>query len=77
MAAAGKKESGYMVPELRRERERSTLNLEEMITFLDGGEHIREKKDRMCRWREGERGGEGRGGVRGMNGLSYLSLALV
>ena len=41
-------EGGFMVPELRRERERSTLNLPELTQFIDGGEFISEKRREMC-----------------------------
>ena len=37
-----------MVPELRRERERSTLNLPELTQFIDGGEFTTEKRRKMC-----------------------------
>ena len=40
--------SGYMVPELRREREASALNLTELTEFIDGGEMITEKRKRVC-----------------------------
>lgn len=40
--------SGYMVPELRREREASALNLTELTEFIDGGEMITEKRKKMC-----------------------------
>ena len=40
--------SGYMVPELRREREASALNLAELTEFIDGGEMITEKRKRIC-----------------------------
>ena len=39
---------GYMVPELRREREASALNLTELTEFIDGGEMITEKRKRVC-----------------------------
>ena len=38
----------YMVPELRREREASVLNLQELTEFIDGGEMITEKRKRAC-----------------------------
>ena len=39
---------GYMVPELRREREASALNLTELTEFIDGGEMITEKRKKVC-----------------------------
>ena len=39
---------GYMVPELRREREASALNLQELTEFIDGGEMITEKRKKVC-----------------------------
>lgn len=39
----------FMVEELRRERERSSLDLEELTQFLDGGAIITEKKRAMCK----------------------------
>ena len=45
MAAARK----FMVPELRREREKSSLDLKELSVFLDGGEFISETRKRMCK----------------------------
>ena len=47
MADLGKK--GYMVEELRKERERSKLNLEELTNLLDGGEMFTEKRRRMSK----------------------------
>ncbi len=38
MAAAKR----FMVEELRREREASSLNISELTTFVDGGEMLRE-----------------------------------
>lgn len=49
MASAGEKMSGYMAPELRREREASKLDLPELTTFVDGGEMITENRRRMCK----------------------------
>ena len=49
MAAAGR-EGGFMAPELRRERERSTLNLPELTHFNDGGEYITEMRRKVCEW---------------------------
>ena len=48
--ASGKEpgESGYMVPELRVERERSSLVLEELTNLLDTGEAVTEIRRRMC-----------------------------
>ena len=40
---------GYMVPELRREREASALNLAELTEFIDGGEMITEKIKRVSK----------------------------
>ena len=40
---------GYMVPELRREREASSLNLPELTEFIDGGEIITEKRKEVCK----------------------------
>ena len=40
---------GYMVPELRREREASALNLAELTEFIDGGEMITEKRKRVSK----------------------------
>ena len=37
-----------MVPELRREREASALNLAELTEFIDGGEVITEKRKKIC-----------------------------
>ena len=39
----------FMVEELRREREQSSLNLEELTHFIDGGEFITEKKRHICK----------------------------
>ena len=47
MAAAGR-EGGFMVPELRRERERSALNLPELTHFIDGGEFVSKKRRKLC-----------------------------
>ena len=46
--AAAKKE-GFVVPELRREREASKLDLPELTTYVDGGEWITEKRRAMCK----------------------------
>lgn len=40
---------GYMVPELRREREASSLNIPELTEFIDGGEMITEKRKRLSK----------------------------
>ena len=61
MATAGREE-GFMVPELRRERERSTLNLPELTQFVDGGEFISEKRRRICEWYRDGGGGSARSG---------------
>ena len=50
MAAAAGREGGFMVPELRRERERSALNLPELTHFIDGGEFISEMRRKVCEW---------------------------
>ena len=39
----------FMVEELRREREKSSLNLEELTHFIDGSEFITEKKRHICK----------------------------
>ena len=39
----------FMVEELRREREQSSLNVEELTHFIDGSEFITEKKRRICK----------------------------
>ena len=41
--------SSFMVPEFRREREASTLNLQELTEFVDGGEMMTEKRKRVCK----------------------------
>lgn len=41
-------EGGYMAPELRIERERSDLVLEELTNMLDAGAPITEMRRRMC-----------------------------
>ena len=46
--AAASKETGFMVPELRREREASKLDIPELTTFVDGGEMISDARRRMC-----------------------------
>ncbi len=40
---------GFMVPELRREREASKLDIKELTTFIDGGEMVAEKRKKMCK----------------------------
>lgn len=47
MAAA--EEGGFVVPELRREREASKLDLPELTTYVDGGEWVSEKRRAMCK----------------------------
>lgn len=42
---------GWMVEELRREREASSLELEELTNFVDGNEVMTERRRRMCRLR--------------------------
>ena len=46
-SAKGSGESGYMAPELRVERERSSLELEELTNLLDSGEAVTEIRRRM------------------------------
>ena len=41
--------SGFVVPELRREREATKLEISELTAFLDGGDFITEKRRRMCK----------------------------
>lgn len=50
MAAA--KGGNFMVPELRREREASKLDLPELTTFIDGGEWVSDKRRAMCKLTE-------------------------
>ncbi len=45
MAAAKR----FMVEELRREREASSLNISELTTFVDGGEMFSEKRRGTCK----------------------------
>ena len=42
------KASGFMAPELHREREASSLDLPELTVFIDGGEYFTEKRKTMC-----------------------------
>ena len=42
--------SGFVVPELRREREASKLEISELTSFLGGGDFITEKRRRMCKF---------------------------
>ena len=42
-------DKSFMVEELKRERERSKLNLEELTNLLDGGEMFTEKRRRMSK----------------------------
>ena len=42
-------DKSYMVEELKRERERSKLNLEELTNLLDGGEMFTAKRRRMSK----------------------------
>ena len=42
-------DKGYVVEELRKERERSKLNLEELTNLLDGGEMFTAKRRRMSK----------------------------
>ena len=48
MAAAKSRKEGFMVPELRREREASKLDISELTTFVDGGEMITGQRKSMC-----------------------------
>lgn len=48
MASAGDARTS-VAPELRRERERSALDVEELTNFMDGGEFITEKRRAMCK----------------------------
>ena len=41
------RENGFMAKELRIERERSKLNIEELTLLLDGGEMLSERKKKM------------------------------
>ena len=45
---ATSKESGFMAPELSREREASKLDIQEITIFIDGGEMVSEKRKSMC-----------------------------
>ena len=48
MASARREnKSGFMVEELRVERERSKLDLEQLTNLMDGGETFTEKRRRM------------------------------
>ena len=46
---------GWMAEELRREREASSLDLEELTNFLDGNEIMTERRREICEteWKEG------------------------
>ena len=46
---AAVKESGFVAPELRREREASKLDIPELTAYIDGGEMFSEKRRRMCK----------------------------
>lgn len=37
-----------MVPELRREREASKLDIPELTSYIDGGEMVTERRRKMC-----------------------------
>ena len=39
---------GWMVEELRRERQASRLDLEELTNFVDGNEALTEKRRAIC-----------------------------
>ena len=49
MASADQAAASYMAPELRVERERSSLVLEELTNLLDGGAAITEARRRLCK----------------------------
>ena len=49
-------ESDFVVPELRREREASQLDLPELTAYLDGGEMIGDMRRKICKLEEGESG---------------------
>ncbi len=38
----------WMVDELRKERDRSSLDLPGLTSFLDGGEFVTEKRRKIC-----------------------------
>lgn len=40
--------ANFMVPELRREREASKLDLPELTIFIDGGEVITKTRKKIC-----------------------------
>ena len=40
----------FMVPELRAERERSSLDLQELTTLLDGGKFVTKRRLKACKW---------------------------
>ncbi len=46
---AANKTEVFMVEELRREREASSLNISELTTFVDGGEMFSEKRRETCK----------------------------
>ena len=45
---------GWMSEELKRERETSSLNLEELTNFLDGNEAMTERRRKICEEEEEE-----------------------
>lgn len=47
--AVASKNNGFMVEELRREREASSLNISEVTAFLYGGEIFSEKRKKICK----------------------------
>jgi len=49
MATGGDKAKGFMVEELRREREASSLDILELTNFVEGGEVFSEKKRTICK----------------------------
>ena len=49
MAARQNKTERFMVEELRREREASSLNISELTTFVDAGEMLSERRKQLCK----------------------------
>ena len=47
--AETRKTSGFMVEELRKEREASALSLPELTEFIDGGEYPSQIRKRTCK----------------------------
>ena len=48
-SAATDTRKGFMVEELRREREASSLSIPELTIFVDGGEFFSEKRSQICK----------------------------